>query len=362
MYWRRVRRLCVGAVIAMTLAACDERYDDYHFLMEFDAVIEGEAFAFESKLACKAKKAGTGTPFRSITYFGLDRISFGKRLKSGKGVFVAAPEVCKSYFDRDWDDGKLLTVAWNRDAPTQAVLPIIYVTDDYENPTHLRLYANPNGPEPATGVELRKSILRPLTKSEAEAAPERPKDEHDPFHISKEPSWTGHVFLRFADDVVSKVDPGELLLETERYRLYRQEAAIWEQTPYIYASKYWSSLWRAAPLNDAIDNHKSLREGERKEREAGHNAMARKGFADSISTVLVGKTLEIDLENRGVIDAYKYGFYKRMILNKEDLKLALEGQTTEFSGFPKFFEGLILQDLSSGQMYQMTRLLFRVHI
>ncbi|TAN58209.1 MAG: hypothetical protein EPN26_01815, partial [Rhodospirillales bacterium] len=142
-------------LLAGLVGGCDEKEKkpSYYYLMDFAAVVEGESFEFKTRVECRPTKTA-GEPFRKKTYKDLtERISFGKKLASGGGVFVAVPHWCEYIGDSDG-----LTV------------PLIYITDNYENPQHLRGFVNPHGPLPGSGIELKKSVIRKLREGDNASA------------------------------------------------------------------------------------------------------------------------------------------------------------------------------------------------
>ena len=85
----------MGCLLA--LAGCDWFSDDSdeakkaaparpyaYFLFDFEAEVEGETFAFTSKVVCRKLRS----------YYRMIPKSFGMKLASDKGFYVSAPDLC----------------------------------------------------------------------------------------------------------------------------------------------------------------------------------------------------------------------------------------------------------------------------
>jgi hypothetical protein len=366
-----VRMFSAILVLGM-LSACEaDARQDFYYFMEFDAEVEGERFTFDTKIACKPKSAPTGDGERRL-YFSTDRYSFGKKLKSGKGVFVAAPDICSIYYDEV--PGRVMPY-WALPEPEKGILPAIYVTDNYENPSHLTFYSNPNGPEPRTGVRLIRCAVRPLSGAQAAATQDRPLDKQDPFlRTDPKSSVRPHAWHAFAFFPLSIVDSarvraqlGEMILETSGYRLHHQPEHLRQmfpglQTPLSYASGYWQVATFSVPLNEALH---SFRRSKRlssqgsaiKEAEA---YLAREGFSTNLPVRYDGEVFSVDFENTGILYAFSAALFSQKLVGNRIQQLVIAGKEADFDWHPRSHRQLILHNLKTGRLYAMFRPLLKM--
>ena len=188
-------------VCLLALAGCDLFSEPYaYFLFDFEAEVEGETYAFTSKVECK----------RRWRHYALDRKSFGKRLKSGKGIYVGAPDLCRSRLANQ-ESGHPNWVVLENNTP---IVPIIYLTRSFETPWETRVFFHPEGPPPGALVRLIRATVTPLTVEEAkkhEIVPAGPNDPmgiywkgDDAYRANKDRPVVGDILIKIESEQVSE--------------------------------------------------------------------------------------------------------------------------------------------------------------
>jgi hypothetical protein len=137
-----------------------------YFLFDFEAEVEGETFAFTSKVACR----------RLRRHYILIPKSFGMKLASDKGFYVSAPDLCRSnLFNQAAGEP-----VWGGLEKNMSIVTIMYVTRSFEDPWEIRAFIHPLGPPPGAMVRLIKATVSPLTPDEAESYEVVPPGVNDP--------------------------------------------------------------------------------------------------------------------------------------------------------------------------------------
>ncbi|MFT6580582.1 MAG: hypothetical protein ACJAU6_001011 [Alphaproteobacteria bacterium] len=215
----------MGCLLA--LAGCDWFSDPYaYFLFDFEAEVESEIYAFTSKVECKKQRR----------HYILERKSFGKRLKSGNGVYVGAPDLCRTDLGNQ-ESGHPNWVALEKNTP---VVPIIYLTRSFETPWETRVFFHPEGPPPGALVRLIRATVTPLTVEEAENHEIVPAGLNDPMRIY----WKGDSAYRANKD---RPAVGDILIKTEREKVSEidiKHTIIEENIRHLFL-KDSKNLWRS---------------------------------------------------------------------------------------------------------------------
>ena len=154
-------------VCLLALSGCDWFSEPYaYFLFDFEAEVEGETFAFKSKVVCRKVRS----------YYRLRPKSFGTKLASDRGFYVSAPDLCRTNLYNQ-DSGHPVWAGLEKNTP---LVPIMYVTRGFEDPWEIRAFIHPLGPPPGAMVRLIKATVSPLTPDEAESYEEVPSGVNDP--------------------------------------------------------------------------------------------------------------------------------------------------------------------------------------
>lgn len=281
-------RAMLGVVLPLLSAACDKA-PEFYYLMEMDALVDGEPVAFRVKVGCRTFRVSDGELFPKARMKLAERQSFGYRLSSGQGFFVAAPHNCGLVNDRE-----MFTV------------PLIYITDSYDHPTHLRIFTSPYGPSANTGVQLRRSVIRILSLGEEEDVPVLVPDDHDPFFKPKgkprPPSWDTFALLAAKPGTVIPPDMTRTAVSPDgRWEIFiapRQPPP--EFRPDISAQSYWDHFRASFPLSRAVGIGES---------EGAHYKNARHVYRYNIRLLFKDGMLVGDPSMNGVIDAYPHGLF-----------------------------------------------------
>lgn len=332
----------LGVLIAgmLLLAGCGEKKPAFYYLMEFDGVVEGEPFAFRTRVACYPYDISGGTPGRKSRVYRAGRMSFGKKLASGRGVFVGAPFACGLVGDTEGP-----------------MVPLIYITDNYETPRHLWAYANPAGPEPGSGVEIRHCVIRQFkSPQEAERVPSLAKDMHDPFHdfSPRLMSW----------DVVDVLPTGiNDPLPAER-RVYTSPDGRWEMFddpeasrhlhPGARANSYWAGVTRSGPLNVLID--RALRDKGLARVAVEDYKFAAWVYARNPRVYVEDGRLVVDPSVHGIVDAYEG---RAMPWGDETISVTVGGGTAvlPMASF-RLRSSVFLYDKQTSQLYRFGKSFF----
>jgi len=341
-----------------TISRSEARTPEYiYYAMEFDAEIEGERFTFETKVNCWPNMKPSDK-WEAIFNRGVSRrrMAFGKKLKSGKGAFVFAPRICELYYEFPLGTEQ---PKWMMPARAKDILPLIYVTDDYENPNYTTLYTNPNGPDPKTGVRLTRSMIRPLTDVEAAKLPELKSDAHDPFPQQTEMPWMVYYFLRLWDPDEDIVQPefGAVILETERYRLHRLKKSLGQLIPHHktpttrYLTPYMQIITNSYPLDENMPRFRPLSSAWKKSEVAA--GMDREWFGKNLPLQFTGQNFIVDFEKPGILHAISPVVFEKFIKPERNHTLVLAGSEVEYKNFKFLSDHLLLHDLKTGHMYGM---------
>jgi len=336
-----------------------------YYAMEFDAEIEGERFTFETKVACWTKlEIVLDSGEKNTLWRRPPRMADGKKLKSGKGVFVAAPRICKHYFSKP---KRGLAPQWVLSEKEKSILPSIYVTDDYDNANFLTFYSNPNGPNPDTGVNLIQCVVRPITEAEADQISERKPDPNDPFLQGIRESWRAYSFFRLSDEdsEIVQTNLDEVILETPRYRLHRQPMRLTKMfrgvtVPLIYAAPYVEAINNTIPLNDAVEKFRPRSYMADFYNEAT-TATGRIGFSTNYPLMFDKKVFTVDFANTGVLRVFSPRIHQKYLFRKPIQKLMVDGAETEFDWGSNHHRLLLLHDLETGHLYSMYRTFLKIN-
>jgi hypothetical protein len=336
---------------------------EFYFVMEFDAEIEGERLAFETKIGCLPNSSPTGSGGKRLFYSRLPA-AFGMRLKSGKGAFVAVPNVCSWYFARG-EDGQFL--GWTLPEPEKALLPSIYITDDYENPQYLTYYSNPHGPDPKTGVRLIRCVVRPHSSLLDVFVPELTADPNNPFlrapGTSLNPPWPAFSFFPLIeiDAVRVRANLGQKILETPRYRLYRHSDHLRKIFPgihLVHTKAYWEASVRNGVVRVFGPNYRRYNKGALAENVLV--PLALELHSNNLPIRYDGKAFTVDFDTAGVWHALSKALSAQNLGHNRMQRLIIDGAETGFSTPSSAVARLVLHDVVTGQLYVMQRAPIRI--
>jgi len=186
----------------------------YNFIIETKIFAENQEIILKTVEKCEYISSGEifhtkTTLYRNLPY------SIGKKFPSGRGVYMLVPNLCG------------LIQMQNR-PPTwpihmrnglENIIPIIYVSDNYESPTEYRFNIAPGTYRYETdGFEIRHSFARSIGRFAALKYQKADADMRVPWVKYNAPSRYGFVFYPVPSNILL---PGEKpLMEEGRYQLF----------------------------------------------------------------------------------------------------------------------------------------------
>jgi hypothetical protein len=278
---------------------------DATYVFDFEARIEGETVAFHSAVGCYPFEAGIGTLFETVTHHAIRAHAFAAKLKSRRTFFVSVPDIC-AYALRP--DGSFLSAwrGWDYPAitPPRAIVPLTYLTDEYDKPDTVRLFTGLAGKSSISEFEILRSTVRQFDPILDRDLPERPGDSSDPFGPSMGSStqWAGVAFLPVLEApqleaawIAGRWSAGAC--EIIRLNGQGREAIAALDSYASSIGPLWPQLWQGIALSDLFviprpDQYDAT--------------SAREGFDSAIPVHLARGQLAIEPEQAGTIDLFRF--------------------------------------------------------
>lgn len=276
------------------------------YVFDFEARVEGgESVAFRSAVGCYPFEVGTGNLFSTATIYATRDPTFSAKLKSGRTFYVAVPDIC-AYVRRP--DGRLLEEGWGdwkrpEISTPHEIVPLTYLTDEYERPETIRLFTALTGKSPFSEFEILHSTVQQFDPARDQQLEERRDDRSDPLGPSfgSSRNWKGVVFLPVPE--ATALEPAwiqnrwsagvcEIIHLNEEGRQGVSELDS-------YASSiggYWPNLGQGIALSDlfVVPNPNG-----------GDTSAARAGFDSVIPVHFARDRFEIEPEKSGTVELFE---------------------------------------------------------
>lgn len=342
--------LFVGA-LGLFLNACDMFKERFYYSFHFEAEVEGELFAFETKVTCEPVTTGRMGLFKRMTFYYAQMAAYGFELKSGKGFFVSTPDMCP-YLTRGLTSRK-----WTFSG-ARSVIPLMFFSDTYSNANHVRVIVDPEGPSPKTGVKLIAATVTPLTGVDVLKTKNLPPDKNNPLIESQKRNWFGFVLFPLQNDL--QLEDGDLLpwSKESRFQVFRLGPKEIREISNELDKKPWANLKRGVPVDDFFapqGDDENPREVVDNKQEA-----TKWGWKNLVSLELDGPLLKLDSSVKGTIN-----FYERDLLVKylsapgeRGVRVDLEGVEGKVGETHRDITFLLLYDRETNQAYLAQRVSF----
>ena len=344
-YWRRYKTRIGFSVFAVAGFAAYWIYTSdptFYYLLDVELEVEKEIVAIKTKVACKPRRVASSRGFfKPITIYSVDQITFGQRLESGKGVFVSPLRNCNNYV-RKVDNVRRLTFK-----DPHPIIPLIYITDSYENPTKIRGYFSPSGPKSdALGIRLIKGVVRPLSSGQARQYTEEHGNANDPLvrKDGKLKSFEGYALHPILPGWQPEPQRRVSTSKSGRFELYHYPGGLEFYKPNAY-TRFWRIVMGGGAPSFVTEPTKRYNAEISKEMEAIYSGI--------IPLNLGEKTFVAEFGAMGVIE---FDLLARMRAWKSDagvLSLALGNDRIDTDLAIKEIHNVVLRDNSSGVFYRM---------
>jgi hypothetical protein len=298
--------LLLLGIVGIQMPGLSEMSDDAsRFAFELDLSVKTETLRFVSVVRCQEYDLGTGTPGKSVPHYAVRAKSLGQRLSNGQGVFVVIPDVCSYLQDTDGRhlNGERLRGEWPTIQEPRRAVPLVYITDSFDDPQSVTMFANPAGPTDTSNIASMTGSVRQIREPGAVESLDDEAAGADPFDPQRgsKKHWTGLVFLPTFLSVAPQSDWfAESIHEGScQFALVNRagQEEISKIDPYAeYLGDYWPMLWQSIAPSEV-----------QTERRLTQDQMANieQGLALAIPVTYASQnTRTVDLEARGEIRLY----------------------------------------------------------